>query len=246
MRFAIQRSCSKIDRSFEDFDRSSVGALPQTPAGTLSLHPARGNRPLTLSFCPLLERFSPACPACACPACGAASHAIRSPQWARKPDIMKTQLSLLPERVAGTGTLRSLCGGCILFFSFGGAHIGFVGALPQTPAGALPLHPARGNRPLTLSFCPYLSAFPLLVPRAALFSASRFFPFPLFPYWNRDMISCGESPPTIDSPGLINWSNSAFFRCPSATTCSSIEACVTSRMTSTFRVCPMRYARSVA
>ena len=27
--------------------RGTVGALPQTPAGTLSLHPARGNCPLT-------------------------------------------------------------------------------------------------------------------------------------------------------------------------------------------------------
>ncbi len=69
---------------------------------------------------------------------------------------------------------------------------------------------------------------------------------PLFPHWNKDIISCGDSPPTMDSPGLISWSNSAFFRCPSATTCSSIEACVTRRITSTLRVCPMRYARSVA
>ena len=69
---------------------------------------------------------------------------------------------------------------------------------------------------------------------------------PLLPHWNKDIISCGESPPTMDSPGLISWSNNAFFRCPSATTCSSIEACVTRRITSTLRVCPMRYARSVA
>ena len=73
-----------------------------------------------------------------------------------------------------------------------------------------------------------------------------FLPFSPLPYWNKDIISCGESPPTMDSPGLISWSNSAFFRCPSATTCSSIEACVTRRITSTLRVCPMRYARSVA
>ena len=32
---------------FELSARKTVGALPQTPAGTLSLHPARGNCPLT-------------------------------------------------------------------------------------------------------------------------------------------------------------------------------------------------------
>ena len=108
--------------------------------------------------------------------------------------------------------------------------------------------PQQGRCPCTLqgtlSLDPFwrsgLSALPMLCP------AEDFCPFLPLPYWNKDMISCGESPPTMDSPGLISWSNSAFFRCPSATTCSSIEACVTRRITSTLRVCPMRYARSVA
>ena len=99
---------------------------------------------------------------------------------------------------------------------------------PLTPQGGFPLDPFLP---------PGLSALPILYPSGAFCPP---------PHWNRDIISCGDSPPTMDSPGLISWSNSAFFRCPSATTCSSIEACVTRRITSTLRVCPMRYARSVA
>ena len=108
--------------------------------------------------------------------------------------------------------------------------------------------PHKGRCPLTLQ-----GGFPLdpfLAPRLERASHAvpcrGFLPFSPLPYWNKDIISCGDSPPTMDSPGLISWSNSAFFRCPSATTCSSIEACVTRRITSTLRVCPMRYARSVA
>ena len=41
--------------------RGTVGALPQTPAGTLSLHPARGNCPLTLFGQPGLGAL-PYCP----------------------------------------------------------------------------------------------------------------------------------------------------------------------------------------
>ena len=37
--------------------RGTVGALPQTPAGTLSLHPARGNCPLTPFLSPGLVAF---------------------------------------------------------------------------------------------------------------------------------------------------------------------------------------------
>ena len=43
--------------SLELVARGTVGALPQTPAGTLSLHPARGNCPLTLFGCPAWLRF---------------------------------------------------------------------------------------------------------------------------------------------------------------------------------------------
>ena len=108
--------------------------------------------------------------------------------------------------------------------------------------------PHKGRCPLTLQGT--LSLDPFLAPRleraSHAVSCRGFLPFSPLPYWNKDIISCGDSPPTMDSPGLISWSNSAFFRCPSATTCSSIEACVTRRITSTLRVCPMRYARSVA
>ena len=108
--------------------------------------------------------------------------------------------------------------------------------------------PQQGRCPCTLQGTLSLDHF--LAPRLECASHAvpcrGFLPFSPLPYWNRDIISCGESPPTMDSPGLISWSNSAFFRCPSATTCSSIEACVTRRITSTLRVCPMRYARSVA
>ena len=118
---------------------------------------------------------------------------------------------------------------------------------PKNCWGVAP-NPTRELRPLTPQ-----GGFPLdpfLAPRLECASHAvpcrGFLPFSPLPYWNKDIISCGESPPTMDSPGLISWSNSAFFRCPSATTCSSIEACVTRRITSTLRVCPMRYARSVA
>ena len=108
--------------------------------------------------------------------------------------------------------------------------------------------PQQGRCPCTLQGTASLDPFlALRLERASHAVPCRgFLPFSPLPYWNRDIISCGESPPTMDSPGLISWSNSAFFRCPSATTCSSIEACVTRRITSTLRVCPMRYARSVA
>ena len=43
--------------SLELAAHGTVGALPQTPAGTLSLHPARGNCPLTLFGCPAWLRF---------------------------------------------------------------------------------------------------------------------------------------------------------------------------------------------
>ena len=117
-------------------------------------------------------------------------------------------------------------------------------AVPCPCKGQLPLDPSarlswsRFHAPSACSFL-VLRLSPCLLP-------TTFREEPLFPHWNKDIISCGESPPTMDSPGLISWSNSAFFRCPSATTCSSIEACVTRRITSTLRVCPMRYARSVA
>ena len=119
----------------------------------------------------------------------------------------------------------------LLAASLGLVGRGTVGALPQTPQG-------------TLSLDPFLA--PRLERASHAVSCRGFLPFSPLPYWNKDIISCGDSPPTMDSPGLISWSNSAFFRCPSATTCSSIEACVTRRITSTLRVCPIRYARSVA
>ena len=111
------------------------------------------------------------------------------------------------------------------------------GVAPNPSRDAVPA-PCKGQLPLDPFSAARLERFSHAVPFFGLFA--------LFPHWNRDIISCGESPPTMDSPGLISWSNSAFFRCPSATTCSSIEACVTRRITSTLRVCPMRYARSVA
>ena len=119
----------------------------------------------------------------------------------------------------------------LLTASLGLVGRGTVGAVPQTPQGPLSLDPF---------VAPRLERASHAVP------CRGFLPFSPLPYWNKDIISCGDSPPTMDSPGLISWSNSAFFRCPSATTCSSIEACVTRRITSTLRVCPMRYARSVA
>ena len=118
---------------------------------------------------------------------------------------------------------------------------------PWNSWGVAP-NPTRELRPLTpqgtLSLDPFLA--PRLERASHAVPCRGFLPFSPLPYWNKDIISCGDSPPTMDSPGLISWSNSAFFRCPSATTCSSIEACVTRRITSTLRVCPMRYARSVA
>ena len=137
----------------------------------------------------------------------------------------------------GAGTLRCLhlCGLLLLNWS------------PAEQLGRCP-KPHKGRCPLTLQGT--LSLDPFLAPRleraSHAVSCRGFLPFSPLPYWNKDIISCGDSPPTMDSPGLISWSNSAFFRCPSATTCSSIEACVTRRITSTLRVCPMRYARSVA
>ncbi len=59
-------------------------------------------------------------------------------------------------------------------------------------------------------------------------------------YLKRDMISCGLSPATWLSPGLMSCSKRAFLRWPRATTCSSMEPWVTRRMTSTLRVWPMR------
>ena len=54
-----------LSASLELVARETVGALPQTPAGTLSLHPARGRRkgtksPLDPFWAPRLERVSAA------------------------------------------------------------------------------------------------------------------------------------------------------------------------------------------
>ena len=52
-----------------------------------------------------------------------------------------------------------------------------VGALPQTPAGAPPLHPARGNFPLDPFRAIELVAFPILLPRvySSFAACSMFF-----------------------------------------------------------------------
>ena len=55
----------RLNFPFELAGRGTVGALPQTPAGTLSLHPARGRRkgtksPLDPFWAPRLERASAA------------------------------------------------------------------------------------------------------------------------------------------------------------------------------------------
>ena len=72
--------------------------------------------------------------------------------------------------VSGTGTLRCLCAKppnriALVKVVFRAV----VGALPQTPAGALPLPPARGNCPLTLSRA-LLGFLSLQFPRGAFFS----------------------------------------------------------------------------
>ena len=169
---------------------------------------------------------------------------VRPATWSRP--FGATICKLWVERLGGASAeAQSYWQGRFAACTFVGGFLGVGrtrnswGVAPNPSRDAVPA-PCKGHCPLTLFWRPGLSVLPMLCP------AGGFCPFLPLPYWNRDIISCGESPPTMDSPGLISWSNSAFFRCPSATTCSSIEACVTRRITSTLRVCPMRYARSVA
>ena len=62
--------------------------------------------------------------------------------YARKgKNLGKKQLTLLPERVSGTGTLRCPCAAAILDFSFG---IGFRLRLGRCPK------PYKGRCPVTL------------------------------------------------------------------------------------------------
>ena len=67
--------------------------------------------------------------------------------------------------------------------------------------------PQQGRCPCTLQGT--LSLDPFLASRLERDSHAvpcrGFLPFSPLPYWNRDIISCGESPPTMDSPGLISW-----------------------------------------
>ena len=61
----LRPSCHTTLFSWSRFNGVTVGALPQTPAGTLSLHPARGRRkgtksPLDPFWAPRLERVSAA------------------------------------------------------------------------------------------------------------------------------------------------------------------------------------------
>ena len=183
-----------------------------------------------------------------------ASAEAKSPVFREKPSIIgKTSYMVAPiwrdtaqmleraawGRVCGrakllAGTLR--CLHLCWRLPWGWSDAEQLGRCPKPQQGRCPCT-LQGTLSLDPFLPPGLSALPILYPSGAFCPP---------PHWNRDIISCGESPPTMDSPGLISWSNSAFFRCPSATTCSSIEACVTRRITSTLRVCPMRYARSVA
>ena len=63
---------------------------------------------------------------------------------------------------------------------------------------------------------------------------------------NKERISFSVSRVGISSPGVISLSNRRRLRSLMFTTCSSMDWCTTSRSTSTFFVCPMRWARPVA
>ena len=78
-------------------------------------------------------------------------------------DVGKSSLGALLRKRKVTGRDASLPAP-LLATSLGLVGRGTVGALPQTPAGTLSLHPARGNCPLTPFWRSGLSALPMLCP----------------------------------------------------------------------------------